>query len=92
MPCYDPPPPWEGEYRKSAEEAVRLLCGMVGACLDAGEPVPSEALAWFIGHRNIDYAAATSPSWATANPAEAAMAMDDVTRAQVAMGRTSANG
>lgn len=53
---------------------MRLLCGMVGACLDAGETVPSDVLAWFIGHRNIDYATATLPGWATANPAEAARA------------------
>jgi len=54
MPCYDPPPAWEGDARKSAEEAAKLLCGMTRAMLDAGEVPPQPVLRWYIDHRKVD--------------------------------------
>lgn len=54
MPCYDPPPPWEGERRVSAEQAARLLCAIVAERLEQCEPVSRELLAWWRDHRKID--------------------------------------
>ena len=54
MPCYDPPPPWEGRRIKSAERAVALLCDEVGGRLLDGRTVPREQIEWYIGHREID--------------------------------------
>ena len=59
MPCYDPPPPWEGRARESGEKAAALLCRLVRANLENRRPVPREVLLWFVEHRRIDLSVAT---------------------------------
>lgn len=55
MPCYDPPPHWEGEAKENAEQAVRLLCGFVSERIREGDStLPPEFVFWFIKHREID--------------------------------------
>jgi hypothetical protein len=54
MPCYDPPPPYEGAERKSAQQAVKLLCALVTTHIDHGIPANAELLNWYIAHRKID--------------------------------------
>lgn len=54
MPCYDPPPPWEGEAKASAEQATRLLCAMIAPAVHAGEIINAELLLWYLNHRMID--------------------------------------
>ncbi|RLB65909.1 MAG: hypothetical protein DRH08_07335 [Deltaproteobacteria bacterium] len=54
MPCYEPPPPWEGDAKRSSEEATRILCSQVKAQLSRGERPSDELLEWFAGHREID--------------------------------------
>lgn len=53
MPCYDPPPEWDGPARKNATDAAKILCAMVG-----GAPnyrlVPRPVLVWYYEHRKID--------------------------------------
>lgn len=63
MPCYDPPPPWQDRQRWSAEEAVRILCHVIGQSLDAGLLTGLEArrpLEWYLEHRKIDLEIATN--------------------------------
>lgn len=79
MPCYVPPPPWEGAQRKNAEQAARLLCQVVGGRVRAGDPtLPREFLLWFVEHRKIDRRIATTPSYGNVDPAEAAGATRDI--------------
>jgi len=59
MPCYDPPPPYQGEQRKNAEEAVKLLCDLVTQKVSKSEPVSVELLTWWKDHRAIDAKAAS---------------------------------
>ena len=59
MPCYDPPPPFEGEERRNAEKAVKLLCSNVANKIDNGETVEIPLLEWFLEHKQIDLKVAT---------------------------------
>ena len=59
MPCYDPPPPYEGNQRKNTEEAAWILYNMVKQVLVVGIAPPREVLKWFIDHRQIDVESAT---------------------------------
>ena len=65
MPCYDPPPEWEGDARKNAEEAVRLLCDQVETRLRGSNGLvsvpPAELLRWYLAHRKIDLRIALDP-------------------------------
>jgi len=54
MPCYDPPPPWEAQYRESAERAVRILCSKIADKARLGQALTREEIDWYIGHREID--------------------------------------
>lgn len=79
MPCYDPPPPWEGKQRKNAEQAVRLLCLVIGDSVRSADPrLPREFLTWFIEHREIDRKIATTPYYGKPDPDEAAKAVQDI--------------
>jgi hypothetical protein len=67
MPCYDPPPPWEGKERESTEKAARLLCKLIGEWLNDQEAIEQhltiELLKWYIDHRKIDLEMVTTPSY-----------------------------
>ncbi len=76
MPCYDPPPAWEGSKRSNAEQAAKLLCGAIGMRLDAGQPVGKELLTWYLEHRHIDMQIASAHD----RQSEAAAARADVAR------------
>lgn len=78
MPCYDPPPPYEGNQRKNTEEAARILCDMVKQAIVVGIVPPLEVLKWFIDHRQIDVESATY--WRRTGEIEAAK--KDIERAQ----------
>jgi len=55
MPCYDPPPSYEKAYRRNAEQAVQLLCGLITPRVRNGDTtLSSDLLRWFIEHRRID--------------------------------------
>lgn len=54
MPCYDPPPAWEGRQRENAHEAVRLLCDIVAMLMRATAHVSEDLLKWYVTHREID--------------------------------------
>lgn len=55
MPCYDPPPPWEGKQRANAEEATKILCEFVRERLySRPEEIPTKIRKWFLEHRKID--------------------------------------
>lgn len=54
MPCYEPPPPYEGAARKSAEDAARLLCGFVSKEIKARRVPDIDLLLWWKEHRRID--------------------------------------
>jgi hypothetical protein len=83
MPCYDPPPPWQGAQKESAELAARLLCGIVRARLERGETPERELLAWFAGHREIDRQIATTGYYGDPDAVEAAKALWDIERAKM---------
>jgi len=86
MPCYEPPPPWEGRQRKNAEQAVRLLCQKVGALLDSGHMVERELLLWFAEHREIDRQISTTAYYGKPDAAEADRAVKDIERAKRLLG------
>lgn len=87
MPCYDPPPPWEGAQRKNAEQATRLLCRVVGDRVRAEDPtLPREFVLWFAEHREIDRQIATTPYYGKPDAAEAARAVQDIERAKRLLG------
>lgn len=54
MPCYEPPPEWEGDARRSAEDAAKLLCVQVGSAIRRGEQVSIPLMRWYVGHRYVD--------------------------------------
>ncbi len=55
MPCHEPPPPEDApEFRANQHQAVRLLCELVGAQIENGQPMPSRFVRWFIEHRELD--------------------------------------
>jgi hypothetical protein len=54
MPCYDPPPPFEGDAKKNAEQACRILCDMCGELMRREIPLPLNLASWFYNHRVID--------------------------------------
>lgn len=60
MPCYDPPPVWEGDVAKDGKQAAQLLCAMV-----KGAPsylmVPAPILAWYARHLRVDLMVADDP-------------------------------
>lgn len=60
MPCYDPPPEWYGDAQRSAEQAVKILCAMVGNAPNY-TLVPSPVLRWYHAHRQIDLCVAQDP-------------------------------
>ena len=86
MPCYEPPPPWEGAQKQNAEQAAKLLCGKVTALLDSGHMVERELLLWYAEHRQIDWQIATTPYYGKPDKAEAARAVQDIERARVLLG------
>lgn len=87
MPCYDPPPPWEGAQKTNAEQATRLLCRVVGDRVRAGDPtLPREFVLWFAEHREIDRQIATTSYYGKPDPVEAAKAVQDIERARRLLG------
>lgn len=86
MPCYEPPPPWEGAQQKNAEQAVRLLCKKIGALLDGPHAIESELLTWYIEHREIDLQIATTPYYGKPDNSEADKAKRDIERAKKLLG------
>ena len=87
MPCYEPPPPWDGVQKKNSEQAVRLLCQVVGDRVRAEDPTLSrEFVMWFAEHREIDRQIATTPYYGNPDPAEAAMAVQDIEHARRLLG------
>lgn len=55
MPCYEPPPAWEGAARRNAEEAAQILCATVRDMLDQDvQGIPDGMLRWYLDHRRID--------------------------------------
>lgn len=82
MPCYEPPPPWVGAQRENAEQAVQLLCSLVGGRVRAGDvDLPKELVQWFAEHREIDRQIATTPYYGKPDAAEAARAAQDIEQA-----------
>jgi hypothetical protein len=81
VPCYNPPPPWEGKQKENAEQAVRLLCSMVGQNLAT---MPNEVLTWFLEHREIDLEIATGSCSPDVSGAEAAK--NDIARVRAILG------
>jgi hypothetical protein len=82
MPCYDPPPPYEGNQRKNTEEAARLLCDMVKQGINAGLVPPRDLLKWFIDHRQIDIESLKYYGREDRNKSEIEAAKKDIERAQ----------
>lgn len=55
MPCHTPPPNYEGEAQRNAEEAVKILCEMLKPRVKAMyNTIYKNLLLWFIEHRRID--------------------------------------
>lgn len=82
MPCCDPPAPWEGRSRASAEVATRLLCESIGDLLRAQKVVSSDLLLWFITHREIDLEQATTPYFGRVSLILAEAARSDIDKAR----------
>ena len=61
MPCYDPPPSYEGKARRNAENAAKILCGMVSAMIKENQPVERDLLVWWRNHREIDLEVVLDP-------------------------------
>ena len=92
MPCYDAPPPWEGEQKKNAEQAVGILCRHVTAALDAGLIVPHEVLWWYLAHRQIDLVIATSSHYREQDPVAAEEAKRDIERTKLLLESEGTDG
>jgi hypothetical protein len=82
MPCYEPPPPWEGTQRKNAEQAVRILCALVREDLAS---MPLDVVAWFLEHREVDLQIATTPYYGNLSPRDADEAKADIARARAVL-------
>jgi len=63
MPCYTPPPPWQGEQRRNAEQASVILCEYCTKQLADDEFMPQKLLKWFIQHREVDLWQAQDNGW-----------------------------
>lgn len=63
MPCYDPPPPYEGRQRQNAEQASRLLCTIVRNQMARKETIADSVIKWYIEHRRIDLEIAETGYW-----------------------------
>ena len=83
MPCYDPPPPWEGAQRANALQATQLLCTHIKKQLDCNNGIAViDFLQWFADHREIDRLIATTPYFGNPNPEEASKAEQDIAHAK----------
>ena len=83
MPCYDPPPPWEGAQRANALQATQLLCAHIKEQLDNNNGIAViDFLQWFADHREIDRQIATTFYFGNPNPEEASKAKQDIARAK----------
>ena len=78
MPCYDPPPPFEGEARESAEHSSRLLCGLIATKIANRHHVDKELLEWWVTHREIDAKVAVDNHYGRNNQQDADAALRDV--------------
>ena len=54
MPCNDPPYPYEGKHKESADEAVRILCKTAHFMVTLNLPPDKELLVWYRGHLEVD--------------------------------------
>lgn len=62
MPCYEAPPPYSQKADQSANEAVKILCGVLKDITSKTRIVPNErTLLWYISHREIDVEIAKDP-------------------------------
>lgn len=83
MPCHTPPPPYEGEERRSAQAAVPLLCSLIGGLIADNAEVTREQLQWFISHRLLDAKIARGDGYYhRPDPQAEASAMSDVMEAR----------
>lgn len=75
MPCYDPPPEWEGDAITNAWEAVQLLC----AAMSMPEPKLNtlKYAQWYLAHRRIDLRMELA-SWRPTNPETVATIKADI--------------
>jgi hypothetical protein len=79
MPCYEPPPPWEGKQQNNAQQATQLLCKLVSERVRAKDKtIQKELLLWFIEHRNIDIQIAASGYYRNPSHEEAEISIQDI--------------
>lgn len=78
MPCYCPPPPYEGEEKSSANEAARLLCEMITAMKDANQPISRKLLKWWRDHRAIDLKMLRDPYYGKPSRPKEKKALQDI--------------
>lgn len=77
MPCYDPPPPYQAAAEASAEQAVKILCSIMGSLTKEtvidylNHLLSVENLTWYLEHRKIDLQIAETGFYKTPDLVEA---------------------